>query len=154
MKLVSLRGLNNLRKLQYDIETRDLSQIHQQLQTIPSTLITEVNFIYGHDSSSDNSYKVWCEIDTLMIKNLPTLSIVTIEWRVAAGGLLNPWEDKPRVTWDHSISQSVAALPKLHQKGILRPLLPPQEYPKYYPNIHVTSMIKKRNRLSHSMQNM
>ena len=118
MDLVSLHGLNNLRRLQYHINASQLFQIHQQLQTVSSTLISEVNFTYHHGENGDNNYGCWGNIDTWMDDNFSALSIVTIEWRVAIGRT---------VSWDHCVSQSIAALPKLHQKGILRPLLPPQD---------------------------
>ena len=118
MNLASLHGLNNLRRLQYNMDANQLSQIYQQLQTVSSSLISEVNFTYHHGDSKDDDYGCWGDIDTLMTHKLSALSIVTIEWRVESGRT---------VTWDHCISQSIAAVPKLHQKGILRPLLPPQD---------------------------
>ena len=123
MNLVSLNGLNNLRKLEYDIHTELLSGVWQQLQTISSSLISEVNFTYTHNAGEGDSYRYWGNIDTLMTNKFSALSVVTIEWRVDT-----MFEDK--VTWDHCISQSIAALPKLHQKGILRPLMPPPHYLK------------------------
>ena len=122
MNLVSLNGLNNLRKLEYDIHTGLLSGVWQQLQTISSSLISEVNFTYTHNAR-DDSYRYWGNIDTLMTNKFSALSVVTIEWRVDI-----MFEHK--VTWDHCISQSIATLPKLHQKGILHPLMPPQTYLK------------------------
>ena len=119
MNLVSLNGLNNLRKLQYDIHPGLLSGVWQQLQTVSSSLISEVNFTYLQLTESEDSYRYWGNIDTLMADKFSALSVVTIEWRVDT----IPEEE---VTWDHCISQSIAALPKLHQKGILRPLMPPQ----------------------------
>ena len=86
-------------------------------------MISEVNFTYHHGDSKDDDYGCWGDIDALMTHKLPALSIVTIEWRV-----VTMFEEK--VTWDQCISQSIAALPKLHQKGILRPLMPPQAYLK------------------------
>ena len=118
MDLASLHGLNNLKRLQYHINASQLFRTHQQLQTVSSTLISEVNFTYHHGDNKDNDYGCWDDIDTLMTERFSALSIVTIEWRVGFGRT---------VTWDHCISQSIAALPKLHQKGILRPLLPPQD---------------------------
>ena len=118
MNPVSLHGLNNLKRLQFNIDTNQLSQIYQQLQTVSSPLISEVNFTYHHGENGDNNYGCWGDIDTWMDVNFSALSIVTIEWRVATGRT---------VAWDHCVSQSIAALPKLHQKGILRPLLPPQD---------------------------
>ena len=110
--------MNNLRKLQYGIEGSQLSEIYQQLQTVSSSLISEVNFTYLHGDNKDNDYGCWGDIDTWMDDNFSALSIVTIEWRVAIGRT---------VAWDHCVSQSIAALPKLHHKGIMRPLLPPQD---------------------------
>ena len=118
MNPVSLHGLNDLRRLQYNINANQLSQIHQQLQTVSSSLISEVNFTYLHGDNKDNDYGCWGDIDTLMTERFLALSIVTIEWRVGFGRT---------VTWDHCVSQSIAALSKLHQKGILRPLPPPQD---------------------------
>ena len=120
MDLVSLNGLNNLRKLQYDISPGSLFGIWQQLQTISSSLISEVNFTYTNLFTvyQYHSDRHWGNIDTLMADKFSALSVVTIEWRVATGRT---------VAWDHCVSQSIAALPKLHQKGILRPLLPPQD---------------------------
>ena len=120
VNLVSLNGFNNLRKLQYDIDTRFLSGVWQQLQTISSSLISEVNFTYTHNAG-DDSYRYWGDIDTLMTNKFSALSVVTIEWRVDP-----TFEEK--ATWDHCVSHCIAALPKLHQKGILRPLLPPPYY--------------------------
>ena len=91
--------------------------VHQQLRTVSSPLISEVNFTYDHGDNRDDDYGCWGDIDTLMTQKFSALTIVTIEWRIQTWGT---------VAWDHSISQSVAALPKLHQKGILHPLLPPQ----------------------------
>ena len=124
MDLVSLNGLNNLRKLQYDISPGSLFGIWQQLQTISSSLISEVNFTYAHLTEREDSYRYWGDIDTLMADRFSALSVVTIEWTVLPG------MTQEKVTWDHCISQSIAALPKLHQKGILRPLMPPQAYLK------------------------
>ena len=115
MNLVSLNSLNNLRKLQYDIHTELLSGVWQQLQTISSSLISEVDFTYIHLGKKVYNYRYWGDIDTLMADKFPALSVVTIEWRF-----------EERATWDFCISQSIAALPKLHQMGILRPLTPPQ----------------------------
>ena len=88
-----------------------------------SSLISEVNFTYTHLAKGDDGYRYWGNIDTLMTNKFSALSVVTIEWRVDT-----MFEDK--VTWDHCISQSIAALPKSHQKGILRPVMPPQIYLK------------------------
>ena len=118
MNPVPLHGLNNLRKLQYNIDANQLSQIYQQLQTVSSSLISEINFTYHHGDNGDNNYGSWGNIDTLMAERFSALSIVTIEWRVGFGRT---------VTWEHCVSQSIAALPKLHQKEILRSLLPPQD---------------------------
>ena len=122
--LVSLNGLNNLRKLKYDIHKASLSRVWQQLQTISFSFISEVNFIYTHLETGDDSYRYWGNIDTLMADKFSALSVVTIEWRVSTG------ISEERVTWNHCLSQSIAALPKLHQKGILRPVIPPQAYLK------------------------
>ena len=121
LNLVSLHGLNNLRKLQYDIDISQLSEIHQQLQTVSSSLISEVNFTYDDSVGPDHGYKDWNEIDNLVMKNFPALLRVTIEWI--------PFK-RNQITWDDCVSHSVAALPKLHQKGILHPLLPPPFYLK------------------------
>ena len=95
-----------------------LSKIHQQLQTVSSSLISEVNFKYYHRSNDKDTIGRWNDLDNLMGQKFHTLSIVTITW-IEYG-----------VTWDHCVSQCIAALPKLHQKGILRPLLPPPKYLK------------------------
>ena len=95
----------------------ELSEIHQQLQTVSSSLITEVNFKY-YDWGNYNGYRDWNDIDNLMIQNFPALVIVTITW-------IPP--PKKRITWVDCVSRSVKALPKLHQKGILRTLLPPPD---------------------------
>ena len=118
LNLVSLHGLNNLRKLQYDEDISRLSGIHQQLRTISSSLISEVNFKYYDSDRGDHGYRYWNDIDNLMIQNFPALVIVTMTW-------IPPYV--PKITWDDCVSHSVRALPKLHQKGILRPLLPPPE---------------------------
>ena len=96
----------------------ELSEIHQQLQTVSSSLISEVNFTFHYDEYSvdDDIYKTLNDIDHLIIQNFPALLIVTIKWIPT---LLE------RITWDDCVSHSAKALPKLHQKGILRPLLPP-----------------------------
>ena len=125
MNLVSLNvnGLNNLRKLQYDIDAGLLSGVRQQLQTISSSLISEVNFTYTHLDEGADSYGCWGDIDTLMADKFSTLSVVTIEWRVPQGVSRGK-------TWNYCISKSIAALPKLHQKGILRPVILPHRYLK------------------------
>ena len=111
----SLHGLNNLRKLQYDIDGSQLSQTHRQLQTVSLSLISEVNFTY-HQTFNDAEDREWNDIDHFMIQSFPALLIVTMTW-------FHRYE--VRITWDDCISHSVRALPQLHQKGILRPLLPP-----------------------------
>ena len=120
--------MNNLRKLQYNIYRSQLSEIHWQLQTISSSFISEVNFKYhhggGYGSSNEDTIGRWNDLDDLMVQKFHTLSIVTITWIVE--GIENGF--RKRVTWDHCVSQCIAALPKLHQKGILRPLLPPPKY--------------------------
>ena len=93
----------------------ELSEIHQQLQTVSSSLITEVNFKY-YDWGDNHDYRAWNDIDNLMIQNFPALVIVTMTW-------IPPYGEK--ITWDNCVSHSVAALPNLHQKGILLPLLHP-----------------------------
>ena len=111
----SLHGLNNLRKLQYEIDETQLSETHWRLRTVSSSLISEVNFTIHYPPYGDYD---WNRIDHLMIQNFPALFIVTMTWFPCY---------KVKITWDHCISHSVSALPKLHQKGILRPLLPPPE---------------------------
>ena len=111
--IVSLYGFNNLRKLQYNIGVSQLSKLHQQLQTVSSSLISEVNFTF-HCPRNYGDDDGWGDIDNLMIQNFPALSLATMIWIA-----------ETRVTWDHCVSRCVAALPRLHQKGILRPLLPP-----------------------------
>ena len=122
LDLFSLHGLNNLRKLHYDIDQSQLSEIHQQLQTVSSSLISEVNFTlhHGYRIVAD-TYKTLNDIDHLIIQNFPALLIVTITWIPNLPG---------RITWNDCVSHSIAALPKLHHKGILRPLLPPLRYLK------------------------
>ena len=115
LDLFSLHGLNNLRKLQYDIDGSQLSETHWQLRTVSFSLISEVNFTY-YLRVNDGEYKEWNDIDHFMIQNLPALVIVTMTWIPLYG---------QKITWDDCISHSVRALPKLHQKGTLRPLLPP-----------------------------
>ena len=117
--IVSLYGFNNLRKLQYDTDVSQLSKLHQQLQTVSSPLISEVNFKYHHGSNDKDTIGRWNDLDDLMVQKFHTLSIVTLIWNEEEDGIMK------RVTWDHCVSQCIAALPKLHQKGILRPLLPP-----------------------------
>ena len=119
LNLVSLHGLNNLRKLQYDIDISQLSEIHQQLQTVSSSLISEVNFtLYSEFHINDATYKTLDDIEHLMIHSLPALLVVTLTWFPPYG---------QQITWDDCVSRSVKALPKLHQKGILRTLLPPPD---------------------------
>ena len=82
-------------------------------------MISEVNFTSHYDFNIyDDTYKTLNDIDHLMIQNFPALLIVTMTW-IPFHGL--------RITWDDCVSCSVKALPKLHQKGILRPILPPPE---------------------------
>ena len=107
--------MNNLRKLQYDIDESQLSKTHWQLRTGSFSLISEVNFTY-HQTFNDGQYREWNDIDHFMIQNFPALVIVTMTWIPLDG---------EKITWDDCVSHSVRALPKLHQKGILRPLLPP-----------------------------
>ena len=117
LDLFSLHGLNNLRKLQYDIDESQLSEIYQQLQTASSSLTSEVNFTF-HQTVNDGQYREWNDIDHFMIQNFPALFIVTMTCIPFYG---------EKITWDDCFSHSVSALPKLHRKGILRPLLPPPE---------------------------
>ena len=121
--IASLYGLNNLRKLQYNSNVSQLSEIHRQLQTVSSSLISEVNFKYHHASHDKDTIGRWNVLDDFMVQKFHTLSIVTITWIVED---IENYSTK-RVTWDHCVSQCIAALPKLHQKGILRPLLPPPD---------------------------
>ena len=116
LNLVSLDGLNNLRKLQYAIDGSQISKIYDQLRTVSSSLISEVDFKCRPMRENDGHYKHWNYIDHLMIQSFPALLIVTITWIPNLPGI---------ITWNDCVSRSVKALPKLHQKGILRPLLPP-----------------------------
>ena len=99
-----------------------LSEIHRQLQTVSSSLISEVNFKYHHESDDEDTVGRWNDLDDLMVQKFHTLSIVTLTWNEEEDGY------RKKVTWDHCVSQCIAALPKLHQKGILHPLLPPPCY--------------------------
>ena len=117
LDLASLHGLNNLRKLHYDFDRSKLSEIPKQLQTVSSSLISEVNFTY-YLRGNDGEHREWNDIDHFMIQNFPALLIVTMTWFPRY---------KAKITWDDCVSHSVRALPKLHQKGILRTLLPPPE---------------------------
>lgn len=117
VNIVSLYGLNNLRKLQYHIQGGKLFQLHQQLQTISSSLISEVNFIYYPNDDRDDNHEYWGDIDNLMIKKFPALRIVTMELDLDVH-----W----RLPWARYNSKCIDALPKLHQKGILRAALPRQ----------------------------
>ena len=123
LDLFSLHGLKSLRKLQYDIERPQLSEIHRHLRTVSFSLISEVNFTC-HQSPNNGEYREWNDIDHFMIQNFPALVIVTMTWIPSH----MPYEIK--FTWGDCVSRSVAALPKLHQKGILRTLLPPPEHLK------------------------
>ena len=117
LDLFSLHGLNNLRKLQYAIYGSQLSLTHRQLQTVSFSLISEVNFTFYYALTIyDDTHKTLNDIEHLMIQNFPALLVVTLTWV--------PPRDKS-ITWDDCVSRSVKALPKLHQKGLLRPLLPP-----------------------------
>ena len=118
LDVASLQGLNNLRKLQYNINAKKaLSWLLQQLRTVSSALISEVNFTFDCQYDlNDDDYKNLNDIDHLMIRNFPALLVVTLTWVP---------HYSERITWDDCVSRSVKALPKLHQKGILRPLLPP-----------------------------
>ena len=109
--------MNNLRKLQYDIDETQLSKTHWQLQTVSLSLISEVNFTY-YQIGRNAKYSEWDDIDHLMIQNFPALVIVTMTCIPLYG---------KKFTWNDCVSHSVRALPRLHQKGILRPLLPPPE---------------------------
>ena len=122
--LASLHELNNLRKLQYDINLSEVSRLLQQLQTVSSSLISEVNFKYHHTSNDKDIIGRWNDLDDLMVQKFHTLAIVAITWIVED----TENDCAKRVTWDHCVSQCIAALPKLHQKGILFPLLPPPDY--------------------------
>ena len=108
--ILALHGCNNIRKLQYETDGKDILEVHQQLQTISSTLLSEVHFTSGIE---EEHMKLWCDIDNLMARNFPSLSIVTIEWI----------EDES-IAWVECVSRSVKFLPKLHQKGLLRTILP------------------------------
>ena len=102
------------------MDISQLSEIHQQLQTVSSSLISEVNFTFHYDVNVNTDiYKTLNDIDNLIIQNFPALLKVTMTW------IPNP---PGRTTWNDCVSNSVAALPKLHHKGILRPLLPPPEF--------------------------
>ena len=116
----SLHGLNNLRRLQYDIDGSQLSGTHRQLRTFSFSLISEVNFTY-YLRGNDGVSREWNDIDHFMIQNFPALFIVTMTFIPLYG---------QKITGNDCVSHSVRALPKLHQKGILRPLLPPPEYLK------------------------
>ena len=111
MILASLHGCNNIRRLQYEIKGKEIVELYQQLQTISSSLLSEVHFTY--DINQEDHDKVWYDIDKLMVQNFPSLSIVTIEWI-----------DGERIAWVECVSRSVKFLPKLHQKGILHTILP------------------------------
>ena len=115
LDLFSLHGLNNLRKLQYDIDGSQLSGTHWQLRNVVFPLVSEVNFTY-HQAVNDGVSREWNDIDHLMIQNFPALLMVTMTWSPRY---------EAKITWDDCVSRSFSALPKLHQKGILRPLLPP-----------------------------
>ena len=115
LDLFSLHGLNNLKKLQYDIDGSQLSLTHRQLQTVSLSLISEVNFTY-YLRVNDVEHREWNDIDHFMIQNFPALVVVTMTW-------IPPYKEK--ITWDDCVSHNVRALPKLHQKGILHTLLPP-----------------------------
>ena len=67
---------------------------------------------------TNGEYREWNDIDHFMIQNFPALVIVTMTWIPLY---------RKEITWDDCVSHGVRALPKLHQKGILRPLLPPPE---------------------------
>ena len=90
-------------------------ELYQQLQTISSPLLSEVHFTY--DINKEDHDKVWYDIDNLMVQSFPSLSIVTIEW-LGVG----------RIAWVKYVSMSAEYLPKLHQKGILRTILPEARY--------------------------
>ena len=111
MILVSLHGCNNIRKLQYEIIGEEILKLYQQLQTISSPLLSELHFTY--DINQEDHDKVWYDIDNLMVQNFPSLSIVTIEW-LGVG----------RIAWVEYVSKSAKSCPKLHEKGILRTVLP------------------------------
>ena len=117
LELFSLHGLSNLRKLQYDIYGSQLPKTHRQLRTVSCSLILEVNFTYYY-TFNDGEYREWNDIDHFMIQNFPALVVVTMTWIPLYG---------EKITWDNCVYHSVRALPKLHQKGILRSLLPPPE---------------------------
>ena len=117
---LSLHRLNTLRKLRYDINGSQLSEIHQQLRTVSSSLISEVNFTFHYSYLDDfEGYNHWGAIDCLMIEKFSALLIVTIEWIPVVA---------KKSTWANYVSRSVNTLPKLHQKGILRPVPPPPHY--------------------------
>ena len=119
LDLASLHGLNNLRKFQYDFDRSKLSEIPKQLQTVSSSLISEVNFTFYHDNYLRyDDYIDLDDIDYLMIQQFPALLMVTIIWIFPPG---------QRITWDDCVSRSVKALPKVHAKGILCPLLSPPQ---------------------------
>ena len=113
--LVSLHGYNNIRKLQYEIIGEEIRALYQQLQTISSPLLSEVHFTY--DINQEDHDKVWYDIDNLMVQRFPSLSIVTIEWMFFR-----------QIAWVEYVSRSAKCFPKLHQRGILRTILPPADY--------------------------
>ena len=113
MTLGSLHGCHNLRKLQYSMGQRDISAVKQQLRTVSSLLVSEVDFIYA--AGMNEPHEAWGDIDDLMMQKFPALSVVTVTWI----------SDK-RITWTECISKVTKALPKLHQNGILRLVLPPE----------------------------
>ena len=114
MILVSLHGYNNIRKLQYEIIGEEIWGLYQQLQTISSPLLSEVHFIYH--IYQEEHLKLWYDIDDLMVQSFPSLSVVTIEWLKFA-----------TIAWKDCVSRSANYFPKLHQKGILRTILPQVE---------------------------
>ena len=117
LTFVSLHGCNNIRKLQYRFSSNELAKLHKHLQTVSSSLISEVHFTY--EERRPEPRKSWTDIENLMIHKFPSLSYVTIEW--------NSFRE---MTPAYYFSRCNDALPKLCQKGILRPILPPQGWLK------------------------
>ena len=113
--ILALHGYNNIRKLRYEIFGKEILGLYQQLQTISSTFLSEVHFTY--EIKEEEHLKLWYDIDNLMVQSFPSLSNVTIEW-LGVGV----------IAWVEYVSMSAEFLPKLHQKGMLRTILPQPRY--------------------------
>ena len=115
--IVSLYGCNNLKTLRFTLLGLQIPLLHQLIQTVSSRKILEIHIVYEMARRLLKSDSQWGEIDNLIVQNFPMLSTLSIEWKFVK-----------RVSWADLVSESAQALPQIHQKGILRTVLPEPKF--------------------------